>query len=184
VPDGATSFTDFIDAAVPTAPSLLFFGGEYNVAAALRKAATAAGLTVPLMGGDGMNDPAYIAGAGDDAAGSYASGVGVPLARLDGAAKFRAAYKAAGFSSKPTDYGPYAYDATNAIIAALRRPLRDRKQLPANARALVVSGLQAGGTTGITGPVSFDDFGDATNPTFTLYRVEGTPLAWKPVSSS
>jgi branched-chain amino acid transport system substrate-binding protein len=184
VPDGATEFNDFLDAAVPTSPSLVFFGGEYNVAASLRKAATSAGLTVPLMGGDGMNDPEYIVGAGDDAKGSYASATGVPLDQLDTAAKFRAAYKAAGYSSEPTNYGPYAYDATNAIIAALRAPLRNQKQLPKNARAQVVKGLQAGGTTGITGPVSFDQYGDATKPTFTLYQVEGTPLAWTPVSSA
>jgi len=182
VPDGATDFTDFLDTAIPTTPSLVFFGGEYNVAATLRKAATAADLTVPLMGGDGMNDPEYIAGAGPDAEGSYASSVGVPLDQLESATKFRAAYKAAGFASEPTNFGPYAYDAANAIIAALRKPLQHQKQLPKNARALVLSGLQAGGTSGITGPVSFDSYGDATSPTFTLYRVEGTPLEWKPVS--
>jgi branched-chain amino acid transport system substrate-binding protein len=183
VPDGATEFTDFLDAAIPTTPSLLFFGGEYNVAASLRTAATGAGLTAPLMGGDGMNDPEYIAGAGPDAEGSYASSVGVPLDQLDGAATFRAAYESAGFTSEPTNFGPYAYDAANAIIAALRKPLQGQKQLPKNARASVLSGLQAGGTTGITGPVSFDQYGDATSPTFTLYRVEGSPLAWTPVSS-
>jgi branched-chain amino acid transport system substrate-binding protein len=184
VPDGATDFTDFLNVAIPTTPSLVFFGGEYNVAASLRTAATAAGLTVPLMGGDGMNDPEYIAGAGPDAEGSYASSVGVPLDKLDGAAEFRTAYEAAGFTSEPTNFGPYAYDAANAIIAALRTPLKGQKHLPKNARASVLSGLQAGGTTGITGPVSFDQYGDATSPSFTLYRVEGSPLEWTPVASS
>jgi branched-chain amino acid transport system substrate-binding protein len=183
VPDGATEFTDFLDAAVPTAPSLLFFGGEYNVAASLRTAATAAGLTVPLMGGDGMNDPEYIAGAGPDATGSYASSVGVPLDQLDSAADFRKAYKATGFKSGPTNFGPYAYDATNAIITALRKPLEGKRQLPTNVRERVISGLQTSNTRGITGVVTFDLYGDATSPTFTLYRVEGTPLAWTPVSS-
>ena len=67
--------------------------------------------------------------------------------------------------------------------AALRAPLRNQKQLPKDVRARVLSGLQAGGTTGITGRVQFDQFGDATEPTFTLYQVQGTPLAWTPVSS-
>jgi branched-chain amino acid transport system substrate-binding protein len=163
VPDGATEFTDFLDAAVPTA--------------------TAAGLTVPLMGGDGMNDPEYIAGAGPDATGSYASSVGVPLDQLDSAADFRKAYKATGFKSGPTNFGPYAYDATNAIITALRKPLEGKRQLPTNVRERVISGLQTSNTRGITGVVTFDLYGDATSPTFTLYRVEGTPLAWTPVSS-
>ena len=130
VPDGADNFTDFINAAAPTTPGLLFFGGEYNVAATLRTQATAAGLTVPLMGGDGMNDPSYITGAGAAAAGSYASGVGVPLAQLPGAAKFLAEYKAAGFTTQPSDYGPYAYDAANAVIATLQKALKGKTSLP------------------------------------------------------
>jgi branched-chain amino acid transport system substrate-binding protein len=182
VPDGATDFTDFLDAATPTQPSLLFFGGEYNVAATLRLAATAAGLDVPLIGGDGMNDPAYITGAGDAAAGSYASGVGVPLATVPGASTFLAAYDAAGFSAAPTDYGPYAYDATNEIVSVLGRVLGGKKSLPGSTRANVVKGLQQADATGVTGPVSFDRYGDTKNPEFTLYTVAGSPLAWTPTT--
>ena len=64
VPDGATDFSEFLTAAKPAAPSLLFFGGEYNVAATLRTAATGVGISAPLMGGDGMNDPAVHRGRG------------------------------------------------------------------------------------------------------------------------
>ena len=90
VPDGATNFADFLAAVASTPPGLVFFGGEYQVAAALRTAATEAGVTVPLMGGDGINDAEYISGAGPAAEGTYASGVGVPLLTLPGAADFRA----------------------------------------------------------------------------------------------
>jgi branched-chain amino acid transport system substrate-binding protein len=169
---------------VPTAPSLIFFGGEYQVAAAARTAATNAGLNVPLMGGDGVKDPDYIVDAGEASAGSYASTVGLPIANLPGSERFQAAYAAAGFDADPTDFGPYAYDAANDIIAALRTALTGKRRLPANVRTLVREGIQDGSTTGVTGPISFDEFGDATAPTFTLYRVQGTPLAWEPVASS
>ncbi|HXY92355.1 MAG TPA: branched-chain amino acid ABC transporter substrate-binding protein [Acidimicrobiia bacterium] len=181
VPDNATDFTTFLQAAAPTTPSLIFFGGEYNVAATLRTAATSAGLTVPVMGGDGMNDPAYISGAGAAAAGSYASGVGAPLATLPGANEFLAAYNQAGFTSAPTDYGPDAYDAANAVLAALKPVLQGKQSLPSNTRASVVSGLQKTHTTGVTGDISFDSYGDRVDPTFTLYTVAGSPLAWTPV---
>jgi branched-chain amino acid transport system substrate-binding protein len=184
VPDGATDFTDFLAAAVPTKPAFVFFGGEYNVGATLRTAATAAGLTAPLMGGDGMNDPAYITGAGQSAAGSYASGVGVPLAQLPGAKKFTAAYGRAGFTSQPTDYGPYAYDAANAVIAVLKPLLVGRSSLPPDLRAKVIRGIQQTKRTGVTGPIAFDRFGDVVGATFTLYQVKGTPLAWVEVARS
>lgn len=178
VPDGATTFDDFLTAAGAASPDLVFFGGEYQVAADLRVAATAAGIAAPLMGGDGINDPVYITGAGPAAEGTYASGVGVPIAKLPGAVKFRAAYTAAGYKTDPTDYGPYAYDATNAVIAAMRKPLSGNQQLPSSTRKEVVGRLQGTDATGITGQVVFDQYGDTGNPRFTLYRVEGTPLAW------
>jgi branched-chain amino acid transport system substrate-binding protein len=148
------------------------------VAATLRQAATAAGISAPLMGGDGMNDPMYITGAGAAATGSYASGVGAPLATLPGAATFTSAYNSQGFSSAPTDYGPYAYDATNAVLAILKPLLKGKTSLPSNIRSKVVNGLQATNASGVTGTVGFDQYGDTRHPTFTLYTVTGSPPGW------
>jgi branched-chain amino acid transport system substrate-binding protein len=181
VPDGATTFTDFLDAAAPTNPGLLFFGGEYQVAASLRTAATAAGIVVPLMGGDGMKDPAYITDAGEAAAGSYASTVGVPIASIPGADEFLAAYEESGFADDPTDFGLYAYDAAKTVIASLRSPLRGEETLPSKTRTVVVRGIQKADRTGVTGPIAFDTYGDIKSPAFTLYTVAGSPLAWTPV---
>jgi branched-chain amino acid transport system substrate-binding protein len=178
VPDGATTFDDFLAAVAPAPRGVLFFGGEYPVAAGLRDAATAAGITVPLIGGDGINDAEYITSAGPAAEGTYASGVGVPLVHLPGAAQFSAAYNAAGYAAAPTDYGPYAFDATNVVIDALRKPLAGKQQLPSGIRKQVVRGVQATEMDGVTGSIAFDRYGDTDNPRFTLYRVEGTPLAW------
>jgi branched-chain amino acid transport system substrate-binding protein len=64
------------------------------------------------------------------------------------------------------------------VIAALRTPLAGKQKLPAGIRKQVVRGVQATDTNGISGAIAFDRYGDTTNPRFTLYRVEGTPLAW------
>jgi branched-chain amino acid transport system substrate-binding protein len=182
VPDGATDFSTFLMAATPTSPDLIFFGGEYGVAAKLRTAATGAGLAVPMMGGDGMNDPTFIADAGTAAVGSYASGVGAPIVSQPGGTAFASEYRAAGFGDAPTDYGPYAYDATNAIIRTLAKQLKGKSSIPSNTRSKVVSGLQKTDMRGVTGAVAFDEYGDETDPTFTLYRVTGSPPAWTPVN--
>jgi branched-chain amino acid transport system substrate-binding protein len=182
VPDGNTNFTDFINSAKPLNPDLVFFGGEYKVAATLRSQATAAGLTAPQMGGDGMLDAEYISGAGPSAAGSYASTVGRPLNKVPGATKFLQAYDAAGYTEPPSDFGPYAYDAANAILAALKPVLKGKSSLPKDVRTKVIAGLQDTQLNGVTGPIAFDQYGDVTNPTFTLYTVSGSPLAWTPVT--
>ena len=181
VPDGATTFADFLAAVAAAPPGLVFFGGEYQVAAALRTAATEAGVTVPLMGGDGINDAEYITGAGPAAEGTYASGVGVPLLTLPGAADFRAAYDAAGYTAAP--------DRLRAV--RLRRSQRRDRRAADTARGQAerfprgfasrwCAGVQATDTEGISGAIAFDRYGDTRNPRFTLYRVEGTPLGLDP----
>ena len=186
VPDNASAadFTDFVTAAKAAEPDLVFFGGEYNVAATLRTTASAAGLTAPMMGGDGMKDNAFISSAGEQAKGSYASGVGIPLREQPGAKKFLAAYRAARYDSPPSDFGPYAYDAANVVLGTLTKELSGKTTLPDDIRTKVVADLQRSKETGVTGKVAFDKYGDAVAPKFTLYRAVGSPLRWVPQLSS
>jgi len=183
VPDGATDFTGFLEVALPKKPDMIFFGGEYPVAAALRQQATDEGYKGPIMGGDGIKDDAYIEDAGAAAKGTLASTVGVPAAELKSAKAFLKAYKKAGFSEPPTDYGPYAFDAANVLIAAAKGVLDGHDAISAEARSEVVAAVLDTKTKGATGPISFDEFGDTTNAVFTLYRVQGKKtLAWVPFS--
>ena len=154
-------------------PDLVFLGGEYRFAGEFAKALDAAGYTGPVMGGDGMKDDANITAVGSAADDDVASSVGVPNSQLD-APEFFAAYEAAGFDDPPSDFGPYAYDAANVIIAAAAEALAGTTDgvTPA-VRAEVVTLVQATDTAGITGPVAFDEFGDTTTRQFTVYRVEG-----------
>jgi len=184
VADGATDFSGFLAAALPAKPDAIFFGGEYTVAAALRDQATTAGFSGPLVGGDGIKDDAYINEAGAPSKGTLASTVGTPLASLKTAKRFLAAYKKAKFDTSPTDYGPYAYDAANLLVGAAARALGGQTSIPPDARSTVVSTVQATKTTGASGPLGFDQFGDTTDSVFTLYRVSGPKahLAWLPLT--
>jgi branched-chain amino acid transport system substrate-binding protein len=56
-------------------PEAVYYGGEYPQAGPLSQQAKAAGLTVPLMGGDGIFDPAFIELAGKTSDGDLASRV-------------------------------------------------------------------------------------------------------------
>lgn len=178
VADGATDFSAFVGKATAAKPDAVFFGGEYPVAATLRKQATAAGLAVPVMGGDGIKDDALITQAGQDAEGVLASSVGVPVEKMTTAASFEAAYVAAGFADDASAYGPYAYDAANAIIRALPAVLNGQAK-PIDARNLLLKALTTISFDGASGKVAFDQYGDTLYPVFTLYVVKGgvwTPL--------
>jgi branched-chain amino acid transport system substrate-binding protein len=174
VADGTTDFSTFVKGGLTDKPDAIFFGGEYLVAASLRDQATAVGYTKPLVGGDGIKDPSYIKDAGAAGQGTLASTVGAPATTLPSAKGFLAAYKPARFSEPPTDYGPYAYDAANLLIAAARSAVAGRSSLPTNAREMVVAAVQNSHGKGVSGPLGFDAFGDTTNRVFTLYRVQKT----------
>ncbi len=187
VPDGNEDFSAFLAEALTTQPDLIFFGGEYDVAASLRTQATAAGFTGAIMGGDGIKDASYIEATGDDGIGTWASSVGAPLAELDTASAYVAAYDAAGFDEPPTDYGPFAYDAAGLIIEALIPALADQDSLPADIRATVIAAVQASEVPeASSGPLGFDEFGDTINRVFTLYRVadDSGTLVWDVVGTT
>jgi len=171
VPDGATDFSAFLNEALPTSPGLIFFGGEYPVAATLRVQAEKAGLGAPLMGGDGIKDDALIQQAGAAAEGILASSVGAPLGSMSSASAFLAAYQAAKFANPESAYGPYAYDAANAIIRSLPAVLNGQTS-PLDARGVLLRALTTITFDGASGKVGFDQYGDTLYPVFTLYVVQ------------
>jgi branched-chain amino acid transport system substrate-binding protein len=159
--DGTTDFTALIARVVASNPQLLVYGGEFATAAPFRQQSVAQGLTVPLMGSDGIKDAAYISGAGASSEGDFASSLGAPLANLPGGPAFLAAYQRAGFSEPPSDFGAYAFDAANLILAAVGR------------RRNLIADVQAANTQGVTGRLAFDAFGDTLNKVVTVYQVQG-----------
>jgi branched-chain amino acid transport system substrate-binding protein len=179
VPDQTADFSAVLREIAPMQPDLVFFGGEYNVGATLSRQAHDMGVTAPVMGGDGMKDMSYISKAGTKAAdGDLASSVGVGLASPS-TRPFLAAYEAAGYSDPPTDFGPYAYDATNVLLTAAAEALDAQTGVSPAERRDILARVQAIQTTGVTGAVSFDPYGDTNTKVLTLYRVSGEE--WVPV---
>ena len=173
VPDGTSSFETVLAEIAPKNPDVIFFGGEYQVAADLRTQATAAKVTAPVMGGDGIKDDAYIEAAGDASEGDIASSIGQPVAESDTAAPFLKAYKGAGFTEEPGDFGPYAFDAANVIIAAAAKAVSGAEagSISSAQRDAILEAVAATDTDGASGPIAFDKFGDAKTKVLTLYRV-------------
>jgi branched-chain amino acid transport system substrate-binding protein len=168
-------------------PDMIYFAGDYPAAARLTSQSHQQGITVPVMGGYGILDPAYITTAKEAAVGDLATSVGAATDALPGAKSFVAAYQAARYVDPYGDYGAYAYDAANAVIAALAKVLPGQRSITAEVRARVRQAVQDGTLDGVTGKVAFDGFGDRTTDILTVYRVEkdmSGNLAWKAVQTS
>ena len=157
-------------------PAAVYYGGEYPQAGPLSQQMKAAGLNVPLMGGDGIFDPAFIELAGSTANGDLATSVGAPAESLPSAKAFVDAYAKAGYKEGYGAYGIYSYDAGQAIIEALKVSLKDAKDAN-SARKATVDALGKVSFTGASGAVSFNEFGDNKARVLTVYKVEGG--AWK-----
>jgi branched-chain amino acid transport system substrate-binding protein len=152
-------------------PDAVYYGGEYPVGGRLSGQLAAAGLNIPLMGGDGLVNPQYVALGGR--AGDLATNVGTPPEKLPSAKQFIADYQAAKYPDPYGAYGAFTYDATNVIIDALAETVRGGGWSD-DKRATVVQTVQNTNLQGAGGRISFDAYGDNTNKVLTVYRVEGS----------
>jgi len=161
---------------------VVYYGGEYPQAGPLSKQIKATGSQIPVVGGDGIFDPTFIKLAGTKSTGDLATSVGAPVEELASAKEFVANYKAGGYKEEYAAYGGYSYDSAWAIIEAVKKVVDDNDgKLPSDARAKVTAAMQNVSFDGVTGKVSFDEYGDATNKQLTVYAVENG--AWKAVKS-
>ncbi|WP_280877637.1 branched-chain amino acid ABC transporter substrate-binding protein [Streptomyces pseudovenezuelae] len=164
---------------------LLYYGGQYDESSLITKQLKDAGVKIPLFGGDGMFASTYIETAGKASEGDLATSVGVPVDTLPAAKQFVETYKAKGYKGDYGAYGGYSYDAASAIIKALKA-VKDANgdKLPSDindVRSKLIPEVQKSDFEGITGKVSFDQYGDTGNKQLTVYQV--TNGAWKAVKT-
>ncbi|MFE4513714.1 ABC transporter substrate-binding protein [Kitasatospora sp. NPDC056783] len=146
----------------------VYYGGEYPAAGPLSLQLKEAGVTIPLMGGDGMQSADYLK-LNPKSQGDFATAVGLPIESLDTAKKFIDDYKKAGYKDAYETYGGYSYDSASAIIQAVKAAKAGGKELT---RVNVRDAVQKVSFAGVTGTVSFDEFGDTTNKQLTVYTAK------------
>jgi len=161
--DKSTDFTAILTSIKSKNPDLIFFGGMDPQAAPMVQQMRRLGLGAQFLGGDGVQTTEFLHLAGADGEGVTASNPGVPLASMAGGKEFQQKFNAK--YGKIQNYAPYAYDAVQVMIAAMRRAgsADPAKYLPELAKT---------DFNGVTGHIQFDAKGDLTNGSVTLYRVE------------
>lgn len=168
-----TDYSSTITAVAATNPQLVYYGGEYPQAGPLSSQMATSGLDVELMGGDGIYSGDYAGLAGDGGEADIATSVGAPVEDLDTAADFVAAYEEAEFDDPYEAYGAYSFDAANAIITAFAAAVGDAEAVDDDVRTAVVEAMSDVSFSGAAGDVAFDEYGDTTNTTLTVYQQEG-----------
>lgn len=165
-----------------TGAEALYYGGEYPAAAPLSQQLKDSGQNIPLMGGDGIYSGEYPK-LNKKAEGDLATSVGKPVEQLDSAKEFIKNYEAAGYEDDYEAYGGLTYDATWAIIEAVKLAVEGNDgKVPSDGRKAVLDAMAKVKFEGVTGPISFDEFGDTTNTMMTAYKIKNN--AWAPEYSA
>ncbi len=164
---------------------LLYYGGQYDESALLSKQMKDGGVKIPLFGGDGMFASTYIEAGGAATEGDLATAIGVPADTLPAAKQFIETYKAKGYKGDYGAYGAYSYDAATAIINAVKAVAdANGGKVPTDMtdlRTKVTEAVQKSDFEGLSGKVSFDEYGDTTNKQLTVYQV--VKGEWKAVKT-
>jgi len=161
--DKATDFTAILTSIKGKSVDLVFFGGMDSQGGPLTRQMERLGLTAKLLGGDGVQNANFLRLAGADAEGVVATSPGLPLVAMPGGNAFKQRFEAR--FGEIQAYAPYAYDAVQVLVAAMRRA--DSAE-----PAKILAALPKTDHQGVTGPLRFDAKGDTTGGAVTVYRVE------------
>jgi branched-chain amino acid transport system substrate-binding protein len=158
--------------AMDPGPKVIYYGGVVTEAALLRRQMVEMGMTDYLYCGvTGFDSETFNKTAGEAAQGTVIVG---KLA-ISKDSPFVKAYEAEGYKEYYEGTGPYAYDATGLIIAAIDKVGPNNKALLAK----TIRGIQYHGILGLT---KFDKFGQTMTGGLTLKVSDGGE--WVPWEAS
>ncbi|MFZ5943157.1 MAG: branched-chain amino acid ABC transporter substrate-binding protein [Bacillota bacterium] len=101
-------------------PEMIFFGGLATEAALIKRQMSELDIPAIFLSDSGIHSQTFIDIAGNFAEGSLASGLISPIDELPKGQDFITAYEKAGFKEIYEAFGPFAYDAANIIIEAMK----------------------------------------------------------------
>ncbi|MDX6245647.1 MAG: branched-chain amino acid transport system substrate-binding protein, partial [Frankiales bacterium] len=119
VPAATTDYSVIAQKVAASGADALFYGGYDTQAGQFAAALTAANFKGITMTGNGGKSSKFTAAAGASGDGWYFSCGCLDATVAPVAKDFSAAYKAA-FKTDPSTYSPEAYDATNALLTAIK----------------------------------------------------------------
>jgi branched-chain amino acid transport system substrate-binding protein len=143
----------------------LFYGGYDTQAAQFAKALKSVGFTGITMTGNGGKSSKFTEGAGSAGDGWYFSCGCLDATVADQAKDFNSAYQAK-FNTPPSTYSPEAYDATNALIQAMKNAAGSGTVT----RQSVWDAVNNLTYTGITTTIKFQPNGEVEQQVINLYQ--------------
>ena len=165
VPQSTQDYGAVAQAVASSGAEAMFYGGYDAQAALLAKALQAAGYKGIAMGGNGVKSSVFTQNSGSAGDGWYFSCGCLDATVAPQAKDFTAAYKKA-YNTDPSTYSPEAYDATNAMIQAIK----DAQAKGKVTRQTVEDAVQNLDYKGITTTIKFQSNGEVEQQVINLYQ--------------
>ena len=163
--DKTTDFKAVLTEIKAKNPDYVFWGGMDDTAATLVKQMRELGMTAKLVGADGACTDKFIELSGEAGKGVICSQAGMPLSQMAKGAQFNTDYEKAFPGQKVQIYSPFSYDATFAIVAAMK--LANSTDPEAIAAAMPKVSFD-----GLIGNIAFDDKGDIKGGAISIFEVK------------
>lgn len=144
-------------------PQVIYFGGDYAGGGLIVRQARGVGEQAPIILSEANYDAELLRIAGPAAEGCYVTFLGSPPDLLSSAKTFVEAYHARYPGIEMKAYDHYGYEAMNIILSVLKQTGPDREK--------ILAALPSVHYNGVLGLTSFDEKGDTSNHTITLFQV-------------
>jgi branched-chain amino acid transport system substrate-binding protein len=134
------------------------------------------GWDAPFGGGDGIETTDCINQTAGNEAGVFATSAGADATKVQGATSTIAAFRKAFPGAN--DFGGYtmqAYDATNALMAAIGRGINDANGSTPTRDQVRAQMAKTKGFVGVIGTYDFDQNGDTSLKIVSIYEVQNVP---------
>ncbi|CAM2157937.1 branched-chain amino acid transport system substrate-binding protein [Paraburkholderia tropica] len=142
-------------------PDAIMFGGMDATGGPLARQASELGMTIPLLGGDGICTPTMIDLAKQAAQRVVCTSVGAPLASMPRGTAFAHSYESR-FHTPVRFLAPFFYDGVYIVASAMRRA-------KSTSAPQVLEAIQNTNYDGVTGHFAYTANGDITDPVITVY---------------
>ena len=167
-----SDFSAIIQKIKLTKPDVIYFGGIYNQIGVFAKQLREAGVTSPLVGGDGLDSESLLTIAGKGAENIYYTTVAAPADALPAAKAVADNYKKT-FGKDIQGFGIFGYDAAKVTLQGIMDAIKaNGGKLPS--RTQVESAMRKVDATGLlSGTVQFNSMGDRKAAKMYIMNIKG-----------
>ena len=167
--DKTTDFKGALTKLKAENPDYIFWGGMDDTGAALSKQMKELGMTAKLTSADGACTDKFIELAGAAGKGVICSQAGMPLSKMAKGVEFNTNYEKAFPGQKVQIHSPFSYDATYALVEAMK--IANSTDPEAIAAAMPKVNFE-----GLIGQIAFDEKGDIKGGVITVQEIKNKEL--------